>query len=163
MSSRILVDEIYGKTSGASALTVDSSGYITRAKNCAFLAHSPTAASATADTILKWSTETFDTDSCFDPTTGLFTAPVNGLYFFGFHALIKDGDYMVAKFEHSGMSPIIQMQSRATAAYSGICSASHVFQMSANNTMGISNLGSSYSETTQDSYCAFSGHLISAI
>ena len=162
MASELGVQTIQ-HTNGTDAITIDSSGYITRAKNCAFLAHTATAASATADTVLNWVTEVFDTDSCFDPTTGLFTAPVNGIYYFSFHSMIVDADYMVSKFQHSGMSTKIDMQSRATASNSGINSASHVFEMNANETMGIYNLGASYSEAAQGSNAAFSGYLISVI
>ena len=156
------VNTIKENTGTTTALSIDSSGYITRSKNCAFLAHTPTAASATADTILKWTTEVFDTDSCFDHTTGLFTAPVNGIYFFSFHSLIKDNNYMVSDFAHSGMSNDVRMQSRAVSANGGINGAGHVFQMNANETMGIFNSGATYSEAYQDDYCAFSGYLISA-
>ena len=168
MTSILKVTEIQDPTNSNTALSIDSSGnptingYITRAKNCAFLAHTPTAASAVADTVLKWQQEIFDTDNCFDHTTGLFTAPVNGIYFFSFHSLIKDNNYMVSDFQHSGMSNDVRMQSRAVSANGGINGAGHVFQMNATETMGIYNLGSSYSEAYQDDYCAFSGYLISA-
>ena len=145
------------------ALSINSSGYIARTKNCAFLAHTPTAATATADSVLAWSQEIFDSDSCFNATTGLFTAPVNGYYFFSFHSLIKDNDFMVADFQHSGMSNDVRIQSRAVSANGGLVSAGHVFQMNANETMGIYNQGATYSEAYQDDYCAFSGFLISAL
>lgn len=160
--SKLYVNEVHSKTGSTKALELNSSGYIKREKNCAFLAHTPTSASATADTVLKWSTEVFDTDSCFDHTTGLFTAPVSGIYFFSFHSLVKDNNYMVSDFQHSGMATDIRMQTRAVSANGGINSASHVFEMDANDTMGIYNQGATYSEAYQQEYCAFSGYLISA-
>jgi len=157
------VNTIKENTGTTTAITIDSSGYITRSKNCAFLAHTPTNATATINSVLAWSQEIFDTDNCFNATTGLFTAPVDGIYFFSFHSLIKDNTFMVADFQHSGMSNDIRMQSRAVSANGGLAGAAHVFQMDANDTMGIYNLGADYSQAYQDDYCAFSGYLISAI
>lgn len=93
MSSRILVDEIYGKTSGASALTVDSNSRLSQGSPVGFNAKiTGSGQTITANnTLLKpWGITTsflyggFNTDgaggSMLDLTTGIAQVPVTGYY-----------------------------------------------------------------------------------
>lgn len=165
MTSILKVTEIQDPTNSNTALEIDSSGYIKRGKNCAFLAYAATSATYNQNNILAWQYTDFNIDSCFDKSTGLFTAPVNGLYFFSFHTLVPDSSsYYVAEFRHSGMSTDIKMQTRSvSASNAGHTGASHVFSMNASETMGIYAYSSDYSNSRQDEYIAFSGYLISTI
>ena len=86
MSSRILVDEIYGKTSGTSAMTIDGSSRILTPARPAFSADKNGNFNTTTSTAVKMTgwTENFDTGGCWDNANSKFVAPVSGLYQFNY-------------------------------------------------------------------------------
>ena len=87
MSSRILVDEIYGKTSGSSALTIDSSGRVlTPARPSFFVSHDSSSLAGLTGTV-NFNTVHSNTGSHFDITNDRFVAPVAGFYHFSFTGL----------------------------------------------------------------------------
>ena len=85
MSSRILVDEIYGKTSNSSALTIGSNGLVTP-KAVAFQVEATDtdqSYSASAYAKVTWETVVLDTGSYWDATNHRYTPQVAGWYLFG--------------------------------------------------------------------------------
>ena len=85
MSSRILVDEIYGKTANTSVLTIDSSGRVstpTRPAFHAFPTNGVTTLSTGINTLVCGSTN-FNQGSHYSTSTGKFTVPTSGMYQFG--------------------------------------------------------------------------------
>ena len=97
MSSRILVDEIYGKTANTSALTIDSSGRILQPAKPAFSVYSSqdladaNYTSAVSDAPC-FSTTDFNIGSCVAISSGIatFTAPVDGLYQFNWCLVLNN-------------------------------------------------------------------------
>ena len=79
-----------GNTSGtgaSEALRIDSSGYIKQNLMPRFLAYYPDNTNYTdlaAGAIIIMSTTAFNVGSCYDTSTGYFTAPVDGYYAFHF-------------------------------------------------------------------------------
>lgn len=110
MSSRIVVDEIYGKTANASALTIDSSGFV-KATQCHFhgrLASNQDITRATNTKVTGMTTNELDSHSAFDGTT--FTVPsgqegiylVTGNVFFDFSNAGNDGEIAEFYFKQNG-------------------------------------------------------------
>jgi len=162
MSSILKVSEIQDPTNGNTAFTVNTAGYVARAKNAAFLAHTPSDATHDQDNVLGWDTEVFDTDSCFVPSTGLYTAPVNGIYCFNACVLINEAAFGVGLFYKNGAN-LVSFQSYSNGGVnraSGV--ASVTVEMNASDTMGIYWYGSSYGQALKGTYSHFSGHLLAA-
>lgn len=162
MASEIGVQRIQ-HTNGTTAFTVNSSGYVARAKNAAFLAHTPSDATHDQDGVLGWDTEVFDSDSCFAPSTGLYTAPVNGIYCFNTNILINGSStYGVGVF-YKNSSTLVAFQSWSqTNPNKGSAGSSVTVEMNASDTIGVYWYGSSYGNAYKGTYSHFSGYLLSA-
>lgn len=79
--SKLYVNEVHSKTGSTKALEIDSSGNITASQKVHFLASKSNGdVGATADIVFNNVTE--NVGSGYDSSTGVFTAPVAGLYFF---------------------------------------------------------------------------------
>lgn len=162
MASEIGVQTIQ-HTNGTTAFTVNSSGYVARAKNAAFLAHTASNATYNQDNVLGWDTEVFDSDSCFIPSTGIYTAPVNGIYCFNACILINtSGNYGVGIFYKNGASLVSFQGWSEGGVNKGSAVGSVTAQMNASDTMSIYWYGSSYGQAYKGNYSHFSGHLLAA-
>ena len=99
MSSRILVDEIYGKTSGGSALTIDSNNYVIAAnKPYVFADMSQTSGtnqyvSITAGSAIPFGTVIEGDSSLLNTSTHKFQCPVDGIYMMAYGLHVNGGQH----------------------------------------------------------------------
>ena len=79
--SKLYVNEVHSKTGSTKALEIDSGGYATQSQKVHFLASkSDSDVASTADIVFNNVIE--NVGSGYNSSTGVFTAPVAGLYFF---------------------------------------------------------------------------------
>ena len=99
MSSRILVDEIYGKTSGGSALTIDSNNYVIAAnKPYVFADMSQTSGtnqyvSVSVGNAIPFGTVIEGDSSLLNTSTYKFQCPVDGLYMMAYGLHVNGGQH----------------------------------------------------------------------
>jgi len=86
MASILKVNTIQDATNSNTALSIDSSGRVTRNVIPSFRAVRASAGNVTysagANISADFDTTTFNVGNCFSTSTGKFTAPVDGLYYF---------------------------------------------------------------------------------
>jgi hypothetical protein len=141
------------------AMTIDNDGYVTKPSQPSFMAKLP-AVTGTGFTI-TWGETLHNIGSCFNTSTGLFTAPVSGVYHFSFAILI---DYMTPYYHRllwkiNGTDSTTwgdTLEQQQGDDYSSATMSVSVY-MSANDTIGVMNSGA---DTYGTAYGSFSGHLI---
>ena len=88
MTSTLKVNQIQN-LAGTTALTVDSSGRILTPARPAFHARLTSGSTEGKTGTLVFNTEDFDIGSNYDTSNGRFTAPVAGIYYFVYDALVS--------------------------------------------------------------------------
>ena len=163
--------QLINGTSGEIALSVDTTGAITKPKQPAFSAHLSSTSSAFATdgsaVTVAFASERFDTNSDFASNT--FTAPVTGKYLLGFHLRINNADsaatYYIPTLVTSNHSyrDIINPKFSSDPAYISM-QLTVVADMDANDTAYVTIQqygGSSQSQIDGgNDYTFFSGHLV---
>lgn len=95
MSSRILVDEIYGKTSGGAALTINSTGNVSLPNRPSFMFQFTGANWTTNSGLASSHNATLVNEGSpaitWDDTNGRLTVPLTGLYLITFGILVNTG------------------------------------------------------------------------
>lgn len=115
MSSRILVDEIYGKTSGGSALTIDSNNYVIAANKPYVLADMSQTSGTNAyvtvsgDAAIPFGTVVEGDSSLLNTSTYKFQCPVDGIYALAYcthsnatgssHYVMRNTDILSTQYE----------------------------------------------------------------
>ena len=168
MSSRILVDEIYGKTSGTSAMTIDGSSRILTPARPAFSAdlNSNFTTSSVAAKMTGW-TENFDTGGVWDNANSKFVAPVAGLYQFNYSGLHRAGasgtnNWVRAAIRVNGSNIIDSLGANGTYGDYQRITTTIAWELSANDEVEMyaaSNNSSGYVYGSS-SYTVFSGYLV---
>lgn len=144
MSSRIIVDEIHGKTANASALTIDSNGRVGRTKVPAwfFITGDGQAANTAlvADPVI-WGQKVHDDDGAggtmSNGSTSQITIPVSGLYWISYGGIKGSSSTVVGrmnmkKVSGTGDDIFIQARGEETASYAQMA-ASQVKYLYANS------------------------------
>jgi len=99
LSSRILVDEIYGKTANTSALTINSEGYVIAAKKPYVFADMSNSAgtnvyvNVTAGSAIPLGTVIEGDSSLLNTSTYKFQCPVDGLYMMAYGLHVNSVQY----------------------------------------------------------------------
>lgn len=165
MSSRILVDEIYGKTANTSALTIDSSGRVLMPQRPAFQAYGVNPASATSSTNLVFQYTHVNVGNCYSTSTGKFTAPIAGIYYVSASGLgpanTSTTNFTIMLNDASWRRQVFHRD--IANGSDGSLQIDAVMNLSANDTVNI-NAGSGYWDNSQSStmtsYFGFCGFLI---
>tara|TARA_Y100000114_G_C11651090_1_gene274244 strand:- start:26 stop:544 length:519 start_codon:yes stop_codon:yes gene_type:complete len=90
MASTLKIQNI-AHTGGTTAMTLDSSGRVTTPTRPAFHVRLSSSTGATGvQGNLVFNEEDFDIGSNYDTSNGRFTAPIAGIYFFSFDALVTN-------------------------------------------------------------------------
>jgi len=172
LSSRILVDEIYGKTANTSALAIDSNGVVTRPVIPAWRV------GRTANQSVGQGSSSVDVE--FDRTTdqncflqggctissGVITVPVAGLYQINANVRLNLVSanyiefYMVINDVATGTSTFSYFLNGAPSSSYDSGAVSSVFSLSANDNVRIKVYAGGDTSHTISSYSTFSGVLI---
>ncbi|MFA5101111.1 MAG: hypothetical protein WC547_09540, partial [Candidatus Omnitrophota bacterium] len=91
----------YNGTAFSRYMDLTTDGEVTKPSQPAFVARYT--GSISAPNYIKWGSVLTNTGGCYSSTTGLFTAPVDGMYMFGFHILLPSagtGDYRFAFYKN---------------------------------------------------------------
>jgi hypothetical protein len=108
------------------AMTIDSSGRILTPQRPAFHARLSTGSGTGTQGDIVFNEEDFDIGSNYDTSNGRFTAPIAGIYYFAFDALVcesngdqlTDGNYCAVRFHKNGSNGLFSQYSynRTTGA-----------------------------------------------
>jgi len=95
MASELGVQTIQ-HTNGTDAMTIDSGGRILTPARPAFRARNDPSTATSVTGIIVFNVEDFDIGGNYDTSNGRFTAPVAGIYYFCFDALVTNATNNVA-------------------------------------------------------------------
>ncbi len=182
MASTLKIQNI-AHTGGTTAIDINSSGVVTTPAKPAFIAtiggsnnQTGITGSSSSPTTIIFTTAPTNIGGHYNTTTGKFTAPVAGAYFFCFNLLLSNVDAtddnihiaMINRFA-SGSAPELRYFSRTpgeAAGYIGYGNylpwgGSIMFQMAVNDTveMAVGSTGN-IDVYGNESQCRFSGFLI---
>lgn len=107
--------------------------------------------------------ETFDTGNNFNASTGVFTAPVTGLYMFGFWGLSYPhaaSDTNSLAYFKNDVQATTYMQFNGSSGTHALASGSFIFQLTANDTITLKYYRSAGSAAAYSSQWTMYGYLI---
>ena len=163
MTGIIKVDTIQNN-GGTTGLTIDSSGRVSTPVRPSFLARvsSNQSLSAATRTVVQFGTTDHNVGSHFSTSTYKFTAPVDGIYQFGYHLYIYSTTYSEMFFRIDGTATYRQVgQVIGAARNPNGCHGSIALDLNANQTVDVE----AYSEDAATVYSGdrssiFYGYLV---
>jgi hypothetical protein len=147
------------RTSGSERMRIDTSGRVTKPYQPSFRAYSPVSGSGSVNSTIVWSSTYHNIGNHFNTSTGVFTAPVAGVYAFTANVLIRYGGYHRIEYEINGARSTRHgetLEDQAGPSYSSP-SFSVFIKLSAGDTLSVFN---GPTEVFGSLYGAFSGILI---
>ena len=137
-------------------LTIDTSGRVTMPNQPAFRVNKSTTTNALTEIV--WNVENLDTGNNFNTTTGRFTAPVAGRYFFSFFGVPQSGTLINLALYVNG-SPSGFWINNGNTSQNASCSCSAVVQLNANDFVSVFLVGGNMRTSNGDNN-GFMGYLI---
>ena len=167
MTSIIKVDQIQS-SSGTGGLTINSNGYLLTPNRPSFRAYDVANVTKGVTGAIVFNTPAHNVGGHYDAATGIFTAPVGGIYQFNFVAFNSNSSgNMVAS--NSTTNVILQKNSTTTlmrqynqvqaAGYHNMSFSSAV-SLTANDTIQMYVSGGYIYTDTSGAYLQFSGYLV---
>lgn len=160
--SKLYVNNIYSKTGASEAINIDSSGRILTPARPAF--HFRRNASMSASGDVTYTHTEFNIGGHANQSTGVFTAPIDGIYQFSFQCIGTASTTHVdvyAKINGTIVSSrwsVRPLSVNAATTYSSMPAATTLLQLSANDTLVMNSTVALYSDP--NSWVRFSGHLV---
>jgi len=146
--------------SGTDSIVIDeNNGLAKNSVHSSFIAHTPS--NGDADAILIFGTTIQNEGSDYNTSTGLYTAPVKGLYSFSFTLLLYGTSESVQQFYKNGSDiGIIIQNSSEDGNYKDSSQATIHVHLEQGDTMGVYNKGSSNEQVHESNKTWWSGGLV---
>ena len=171
--STLKVGTIQDPSNSNTAMSIDSSGRVTIPQRICFSAQYKTGGggASVGDGLIVFNTADVNKGSGYDTSTGLFTAPVAGTYFFSFHGFctsssggnkLASGTAFEMRFKKNnadfdGQSRIYHIVDATNYSHVSI---NNIIELSANDTIGVNLTSSYFYASTTNGLNRFEGYLI---
>jgi len=147
---------IYGSNIG---LTVSSDGYVTKPNHPHVFCRGYN--STTASSVLTYDSVETNNGNHFNNTTGLFTAPISGVYYVGIFSGYKSSDgYLGLYLTKNGSADVYGWSANNTNLKHANNTINYARYLSAGDTVGAGRTTSYTSPDTSTEYCCFSVFLL---
>lgn len=147
-------------SNGTAALTIDSSGRVLRATVPAFTVYNNGASAAASGATITYNTTRWNIGSSMNISTGLFTAPIAGFYFFSFQSLVEINNTAIIEvfFRKNGASLNYTRAYDAenvTTPYGPTVTITTIEQLSLNDTMSVYLNSGSFHGNFSSQFCGY--------
>lgn len=147
---------IYDAVAGLARMIINSSGYVTTPYNPAFVARKDSVTNTSYSEVTGYDSTDYNIGSCFSTSTGRFTAPIAGLYFFYVDLGYSSNSYSCDICKNG--SRYMRLESNGAAAY-WMCT-SVAISLAANDVVSLYKSGSGNNNMGGGNQGGFGGFLI---